>query len=80
MKKPVYKYPLIEVQWTDAETGHGWEEESDLDIALPLVTTVGFLVRESETCVMLASTISDSSSNARIKIPRGMITNTKILK
>lgn len=69
-------YPLVEVKWEDAATSHGWEspeeirKDSDDEIAI----TVGFLVRESQSFIWIASTVdSEGNNNARIKIPRAMI-------
>ena len=78
--KPKYKHPLVEIIWVDAETTHGWEESNEADITLPLATTVGFLIRETDDGYLVASTYSDTSSNARIKIPKGMCKTYKVIK
>ena len=79
-RKPKYKYPLVEILWIDAETGHGWEEETEIDVVLPPATTIGFLLKETEDALIIASTISGSSSNSRIKIPKGMTKSVVTLK
>ncbi len=80
-RKSKYPYPLVEVYWTDAQTSHGWEEEGESDIDVPMVVTVGFLVRQNEKGVRLASTVgSDRTHNARIDIPEKMVQSIKELK
>ena len=80
-KRTKYPYPLVEIQWLDAETSHGWETVAEkIPLVVPVVTTVGFLIEESEDAVRVASTIGDDKShNARITIPRGMVKAIKTL-
>jgi len=75
------KYPLVQVEWLDAQTSHGWEAEGEVDQEVPLVTTVGFLIIENEHLLCLASTVGkDRSHNSRITIPVGMVKTKKILR
>ena len=79
-----YDYPLVELQWTDAETDHGWEQDTATDHELPVVTTVGFLIKQTvdsqgHGVYVLASTIGGGSCNSRIKIPQGMVVEEKFL-
>lgn len=80
VKKPKYRHQLVEITWVDAETGHGWEEHEELDTTLPIAITVGFLIRETEDAYLVASTYSEASTNARIKIPKGMVKSCQFLK
>ena len=71
-----YDLPLVEVLWIDAETTHGWELHADVDADKVPIITVGFLIKQSEHMIVIASTIDNvtsSQSNSRIKIPLGMI-------
>jgi len=80
MTRKKYPYRLVEVLWTDAQSSHGWEEDTE-EIDTPLVTTVGFLIRESEAGVRIASTIGDDKlTNSRIDIPAKMINSIKTIK
>lgn len=79
-RRPKYPFPLIHVEWKDAQTGHGWEHEEDLTIEIPVVTTIGFLIKENDDGVLIASSVgTDRHSNARIVIPIGMIVSRKEL-
>lgn len=70
---------LVFVQWYDAETHLGWEQNSDLVAKAPLIYTIGFLVAESDDSIIIASTVGQAGqdSNARILIPLGMIVDVK---
>lgn len=82
MRKGASKYelPLIEIQWVDAETTYGWENIDESDHELPIVTTVGFLIKHTvdqngNGVYVVASTYGDggAATNSRIKIPKGMV-------
>jgi len=78
-KKQVYKYPLVEIIWDDAEVTNHWETNTETAISDATVTTVGFLVVETDTHLIVASTYSGEDTNARIQIPRGMVKTTRPL-
>lgn len=81
MAKPKYPFPLVEVKWLDAQTSHGWEDKDEIDSEVPVVTTIGFLLKETEDSVVIASTIGqDKTHNSRILIPIGMIKEKRILR
>lgn len=79
-RKRKYPFPLVEVVWTDAQTSHGWEAEEESEIDIPIVTTVGFLIKETEAGIRIASTVgADKSHNSRMDIPAKMIVTKKEL-
>lgn len=80
VKKSKYNHQLVEIIWVDAETSHGWEEHAEANATLPTAITIGFLIRETEDAYLVASTYSDTASNARIKIPKGMVKTIVVLK
>ena len=73
------KYPIVEVEWHDAEESGevGWNSTKEmLKLArkqCPTMKSVGYLVHESKTHVALLSTINDDSCSTLEKIPRGMV-------
>lgn len=80
MKHP-YPFPLVEVIWEDAESSVGWEGEQETNHETPMVLTVGFLIHQSDKVINIASTVDkEKSTNARLKIPAGMVRNLKVLK
>ena len=86
MRKITTKYdlPLVEIQWVDAETDYGWESVSELDHELPVVVTVGFLVKHSTDknghgVYIIASSYGSGACNSRIKIPKGMVVKETVL-
>ena len=79
-RKPKFPFPLVHVEWKDAQTSHGWELADDLEVEIPIVTTVGFLVKENDQGLLIASSVgADRHSNARIVIPIGMVISRKEL-
>jgi hypothetical protein len=79
-KKPKYVFPLLEVKRKDAQTSHGWLTIDETIPAVPVVTTVGFLIKENDDSLCIASTIgTDFTNNARIDIPIGMVVERKVL-
>ena len=79
MRKPKFIRPVIVIEWIDAETGHGWEEDNEVDVVLPIATTIGFLLKETEDAFIVASTVSGTSSNSRIKVPKGMVKSSRLI-
>ena len=77
-KKRLYKYPLIEVVWDDASTDNGWEAPPDA-LKEELAVTVGFLIRETDKHLLIASSYDDNHTNGRIQIPKGMIMTRKVV-
>lgn len=73
-------FPLVAIVWDDASTDHGWQHVDEDDTARNLVLTVGFLTREDDHYIYLASTCDEQrNTNSRIKIPRGMVsTRTEV--
>lgn len=64
-------FPLVAVVWDDASTDHGWQHVDEDDTARNMVLTVGFLTREDDHYLYLASTCDEQkNTNSRIKIPR----------
>lgn len=80
MKSP---FPLVEILWDDAATDpQGWEHPGErTDVLVDRVLTVGFLVKESEAGLLVASTVCEEGScNSRITIPRKMIASIRYLR
>jgi len=76
--------PLVEVVWDDAESGNGWEVEIPETLKDRLCLTVGFLVKETENHILIASTISQDVKenlhfNCYLQIPMGMVKSLKKL-
>jgi hypothetical protein len=70
--------PVILVEWQDAVCGAGWETDSTPE--LHSCTTVGYLIAESDDALLIASTISMGSNNARIAIPKAWIQTRREIK
>lgn len=66
LKKPI-KYPLVLVEWEDPVSHDPWTSESELDAefekGVPIVQTVGFLIRESEERIVVALNYETTNEN-----------------
>lgn len=72
------KYPLLVVEWDDAETNLGWEEVPE-ELNPARVITAGFLVLETERHILLVGSYEPDGkhTNERMQIPKGMIISRK---
>lgn len=74
--------PVLElVKWRDAyNDGESWKDEKDIDDQHYLVTSVGFVVKETENNLTLAMDIGeDGMTNTRGRIPKGMIVSRTVI-
>ena len=75
-----FRYPLIVVEWDDAETSGGWEEPP-AELGEARAITVGFLIRETSKHLLIASSYDSTNThtNGRIQIPVGMVKTRVVL-
>jgi tRNA U34 5-methylaminomethyl-2-thiouridine-forming methyltransferase MnmC len=73
-------YPCVLVEWEDsAQPSSAWSWVDELSDSVPvLCQTVGFLVKETERCLVLALSIGDATSerpqaNGVMQIPRSAV-------
>ena len=75
------KYPAVLITWDDAEVSNDWDVQNEnAELEEALVETLGFLVKETEKYYLVASTLSGEHTNARTKIPKGMIKSIQNVK
>ena len=82
IKRPHQAYPLVEVWWDDAtEMPSGWiEAKEEIEIKSCIVLSVGFLVKETEDYIIIATDTNNAGHNGRSQIPKGMVKSMKVLK
>jgi len=68
---------LVYIEWLDATTDNGWTDK--LDLKTHLIKSVGWLVEETKTEVLLAADLSPPETNRRIAIPSAWIKNKRFL-
>ena len=83
VSKPIqqhFRYPLIVVEWDDAETSGGWEEPP-AELGEAIAITVGFLIRETSKHLLIASSYDSTNThtNGRIQIPVEMVKTRVVL-
>lgn len=61
------------VTWVDASMGGGWHTYDEIDSEPALTITVGWLVKEDENTLVLASSWGYGQLGNLTYIPRGMI-------
>lgn len=82
MPKPAAKYPfpIVAVLWDDATALDGWSRGTEA-LQPCEVLSVGFLVRQTKTHIVLAQDISpDGLQCGRGQIPRGMVKKMRVLR
>jgi len=69
------KYRKVLVTWRDAFTHTGWEDAdiSAEDASAVYCESVGYLLHQNKTDIVLAQTIGGDQVNGRITIPRDWI-------
>ena len=66
---------VVYVEWVDAVADLGWEQNSKA--SLHMCYTVGYLIDETKDALLIASTVSQFDSNARMHIPKAWIRNRR---
>ena len=76
------RFDLVHVVWDDAtDLDLGWKDSEDLKPEEEHITSVGFLVKETESHIVLASCVSkDGFHNGHFQIPRALIVKLKKLR
>ena len=67
---------VLYVEWIDAIADNGWSKMDDCE-DVSHCKTIGYLIKETEEGICLASTISEKECNARITIPKQWIKRKK---
>jgi len=72
------KFKPVFIVWDDAESSDGWETPPD-KLEERLCYTLGYLVLESPTHVLVAATVDKEheTTNNRLQIPKAMIKEMK---
>lgn len=72
------------ITWRDAggsDKDDTWAEEHEIEEYNPIITSVGWVVKETENNVTLAMDFfaEDNQTNTRSRIPKGMIISRQVL-
>lgn len=77
------KYPIVEVEWVDSVSicDRPWHSlEEVLEMVPPLSLSVGYLIHDSESHVVLVGSFGETEVSGDIVIPRGCIQKITILR
>jgi hypothetical protein len=79
-KKANFRYPLVIVEWDDAEGDAGWTDPPD-ELKPVRCIQVGFLIKQTDRLLLLASCYIDNPEDKQIsstdKIPMSMVHSIK---
>jgi len=82
--KPVDKYPLVLVQWNDAQSDAGWGDIEDIKKWADekyVVNEVGWLISKTKSHIVITNEVgNDGSIGNRTKIPNTWVIDRKVLK
>lgn len=82
IKYPPLRFPLVLIRWDDAgNLADGWKGAELGEPEQQLVTSVGFLIKDTPEYVILAmDTDVDGHHNTRGQIPRAMIKHMTVVR
>jgi hypothetical protein len=71
----------IQVEWVDAHTVDEWQELSSVTYGLVNVTSIGFLLKETEDALVLCGSIGDHDDIfSQLSIPKVCIKKRRFIK
>ena len=71
---------MVEIEWDDSASPSHWQEPNATSKPMKC-RTAGYLLRETRTYVVVASTVArDGGTMAPLAIPKGCITKRRRLK
>lgn len=75
------KLPLVIIDWLDANTASGWTDLKDIKSAATKVRTVGWLLKQDETnLVVFSSYTEDDAAGEVTTIPAPWVQSIKTLR
>lgn len=81
-KKTTLRFPIVLVVWDDAEGGGGGWTDVPEELHHKLVTTVGFLVKQTDSHILLCMDYEDDGGlqiAGKSQIPIGMVQSIKYI-
>ena len=67
------RYPVVHVKWDDACADNSWASVREPELKEAVVTTLGFLIKENDRHILIASTYDEENMNCSIQIPKHSI-------
>lgn len=73
-EKELKKYPIMEIDWLDANAQKEWMREQDVDSSLTLCRSIGYLLKETDDTLVLVTALSTETFVSGVQvIPKHMI-------
>lgn len=73
------KRKAVYLEWVDAAAENGWDADDKVG-GIDYCKALGFLIKEDKEQIIIAATVSEKESNARIAIPKVWIKKRKWIK
>lgn len=71
---------ILLVEWVDADSDDEWKELSDIELTMPVVKTVGWLLAQDNDIIVLGQNVAtDGDISCYMRIPKGWIKKTTTL-
>jgi hypothetical protein len=74
------KYKLIHVIWTDAVSYNGWHDDDSTEFYAKRIYTTGYLIRDYESRLAIAQSVSDDIVGEVLVIPKVNIVKRKFIR
>ena len=75
---------LVQLDWVDSESAHGWQSIKEVTKDPQLVHSVGYVIADNDKAITLAADVGEEfgpedTVNRTIVIPKGMVQKVKRL-
>lgn len=61
---------LVYLEWLDSHSFYGWISHDDITCEIPVIKTIGWIVKESEHAITISATIAESCVDCPMTIPK----------
>lgn len=74
--------PIVYIKWSDCESSDPWDDKEEFTGELPIINSIGFLIKETKTSYVIAMSIDPKNEQICLvkTIPKGMIVSIHYLR
>ena len=63
-------YPINYIEWLDSESSHGWVMKKDITYQLSPIHTIGYVLNENESVIVITASVSEHCVDSPMTIPK----------
>lgn len=78
--EPLPRRPLVEIEWLDSFSIHGWHTEKETNRRAQACRSVGYLIEDAVDLVRITMSIGDDEVGDELVIPRSAIKRMRRVK